>query len=181
MASVFMSYSHTDEELRHELEKHLAGLRRQGVISTWHDRRIGPGEEIHGQISAQLDSAEIILFLVSADFLASDYCYDGEMLRAMERHDEGTARVIPVILRPCDWLGAPFDKLKAVPTDGKPVVKHATLDDGFVEVAQAVREAGRIAWQHHGNGKARHKYYRHSPSGSAEPAFQQPQNQEGIY
>ena len=136
-----MSYSHTDEELRHELEKHLAGLRRQGVISTWHDRRIGPGEEIHGQISAQLDSAEIILFLVSADFLASDYCYDGEMLRAMERHDEGTARVIPVILRPCDWLGAPFDKLKAVPTDGKPVVKHATLDDGFVEVAQAVREA----------------------------------------
>ena len=141
MASGFMSYSHTDEELRHELEKHLAGLRRQGVISTWHDRRIGPGEEIHGQISAQLDSAEIILFLVSADFLASDYCYDGEMLRAMERHDEGTARVIPVILRPCDWLGAPFDKLKAVPTDGKPVVKHATLDDGFVEVAQAVREA----------------------------------------
>ena len=181
MASVFMSYSHTDEELRHELEKHLAGLRRQGVISTWHDRRIGPGEEIHGQISAQLDSAEIILFLVSADFLASDYCYDGEMLRAMERHDEGTARVIPVILRPCDWLGAPFDKLKAVPTDSKPVVKHATLDDGFVEVAQAVREAAESLGSTNGNGKARHKYYRHSPSGSAEPAFQQPQNQEGVY
>ncbi|MEW8410581.1 MAG: toll/interleukin-1 receptor domain-containing protein [Candidatus Thiodiazotropha sp.] len=141
MASVFMSYSHTDEELRDELEKHLAGLRRQGVISTWHDRRIGPGEELHGQISAQLDAANIILLLVSADFLASDYCYDVEMKRAMERHEQGNARVIPVILRPCDWHGAPFGKLMAVPTDGKPVAKHATLDDGFLEVAQAVRQA----------------------------------------
>ena len=141
MANVFISYSHADEELRQKLEKHLAGLRRQGVISTWHDRRIGPGEEIHNQISAQLDSADIIILLVSADFLASDYCYKIEMTRAMARHDEGTARVIPVILRPCDWHGAPFGKLKAVPTNGKPVVKHATLDDGFVEVTQAVREA----------------------------------------
>ena len=136
MASVFMSYSHTDEELRKELEKHLAGLRRQGVISSWHDRRIGPGEEIHGEISAHLDAADIILLLVSADFLASDYCYDVEMTRAMERHKQGTARVIPVILRPCDWQEAPFGSLKACPTDGKPVVKHTSLDDGFLEVAQ---------------------------------------------
>ena len=136
-----MSYSHADEALRDQLEKHLSGLRRQGVISTWHDRRLEPGEEIHGQISAHLDSAEIVLLLVSADFLASDYCYDIEMARAIARHDEGTARVIPVILRPCDWHGAPFGHLKAVPTDGRPVVKHATLDDGFLEVAQAVRQA----------------------------------------
>ena len=141
MAAIFMSYTHTDETLRNELEKHLSGLRRQEVISIWHDRRIGPGEDIHGQISAHLDSAEIILLLVSADFLASDYCYDTEMARAMARHVEGVARVIPVILRPCDWHGAPFGRLKAVPTDGKPVTKHATLDDGFLEVAQAVRQA----------------------------------------
>lgn len=141
MASVFMSYSHNDEELRQELEKHLASLRRQGVISTWHDRRIGPGQEIDGQISAELDAADIILLLVSADFLASDYCYDVEMRRAMARHKQGEARVIPVILRPCDWQTAPFGRLKAVPTDGKPVVKHATLDDGFLEVAHAVRQA----------------------------------------
>ena len=141
MASVFMSYSHTDEQLRDELEKHLAGLRRQGVITTWHDRRIGPGEELHGQISAQLDAADIILLLISADFLDSDYCYDVEMTRAMERHEQGTARVIPVILRPCDWHGAPFGKLMAVPTDGKPVVKQATLDDGFLEVVRAIRQA----------------------------------------
>ena len=75
---VFMSYSHVDEDLRNELEKHLAALKRQGAITTWHDRRIVPGDELHGQISEQLDTADIILLLVSADFIGSDYCYDVE-------------------------------------------------------------------------------------------------------
>ncbi len=136
-----MSYSHNDEDLRQELEKHLSGLHRQGAISNWHDRRIGPGEEIHSQISAQLDAADIILLLVSADFLASDYCYNREVMRAMERHEEGTARVLPIILRPCDWQAAPFANLNAVPTDGKPVTSHVNLDDGLLEVAMAVRRA----------------------------------------
>ena len=140
MSHVFMSYSHADEALRNELEKHLAGLLRQGVITTWHDRRIGPGEDLHGQIDGQLNTADIVLLLVSADFLASDYCYDVEMTRAMERHERGEARVIPVILRPCDWHGALFGKLMAVPPDGKAVTKHATLDDGFLEVAKAIRQ-----------------------------------------
>ena len=135
-----MSYSHADEDLRDELEKHLALLRRQGVIETWHDRRIGPGKEVHGEISVQLNTADIILLLVSADFIASDYCYDVEMTRAMERHEQGHARIIPVILRACEWKEAPFGQLRAVPADGKPVVKHASLDDGFLEVARAIRE-----------------------------------------
>ena len=141
MAIVFMSYSHKDEELRKKLEKHLSSLHREGAIESWHDRRIGPGEEIHSQISAQLDAADIILLLVSSDFIASDYCYNREMMRAMERHQEGSARVIPVILRPCDWQASPFGHLNAVPTDGKPVTKHLTLDDGLLEVARAVRQA----------------------------------------
>ena len=156
MAHVFFSYSHADEALRNELEKHLSVLRREDVITTWHDRRIGPGEELHGQINGQLNSADIVLLLVSADFLASDYCYDVEMIRAMERHERGEARVIPVILRPCDWHGAPFGALMAVPSDGKPVTKHASLDDGFLEVARAIRGPGgaprprgsrRAAWR----------------------------------
>ena len=146
MAHVFFSYSHADEELRNELEKHLAGLLRQGVITTWHDRRIGPGEELHGHIDEQLSAADIVLLLVSADFLASDYCYGVEMMRAMERHERAEARVIPVILRPCDWHGAPFGTLMAVPPDGKPVVKHATLDDGFLEVAKAIRQVADPAY-----------------------------------
>ena len=108
MAHVFFSYSHADEALRNELEKHLAGLCREGVITTWHDRRIGPGDDLHGQIHDQLDSADIVLLLVSSDFLDSNYCYDVEMMRAMQRHERGEARVIPIILRPCDWHGTPF-------------------------------------------------------------------------
>ena len=141
MISVFISYSHVDEEYRKELDKHLEGLRRQGVISIWHDRRIGPGEEVHDQISQKLEEANIILLLISADFLASDYCYDVEMTRAMKLHKQGATRVIPVILRPCDWQHAPFGGLYAVPTDGKPVAKHPILDDGFLEVTRAVRQA----------------------------------------
>ncbi|MYD89585.1 MAG: toll/interleukin-1 receptor domain-containing protein [Caldilineaceae bacterium SB0662_bin_9] len=140
MARVFVSYSHKDEDLRKELEKHLTGLRRNGIISSWDDRCIRAGEEIHDEISVHLNAADIILLLVSADFLASNYCYEVEMEHAMKRHEEGTASVIPVILRPCYWHESPFGNLKAIPTDGTPVVKHESPDDGLLEVAQAVRE-----------------------------------------
>lgn len=121
MVEVFFSYSHKDEDLRNELEIHLAVLKRQGVISTWHDRRITAGDEFADKISCHLESADIILLLVSPYFIASDYCYEVEMKRALERHDAGEARVIPVILHPCYWHGAPFGRLLAVPSDGKPV------------------------------------------------------------
>jgi hypothetical protein len=98
MAALFFSYSHRDEPLRNELEIHLSQLKREGIITAWHDRRIVAGNEFAGQIGDQLDAADIILLLVSPYFLASEYCYDVEMRRAMERHNEGTARVIPVIL-----------------------------------------------------------------------------------
>ncbi|MBV2137066.1 MAG: toll/interleukin-1 receptor domain-containing protein [Candidatus Thiodiazotropha sp. (ex Ctena orbiculata)] len=141
MIRLFLSYSHQDEDLRKELEKHLAALRRDGVIDIWQDRRIGPGDEFDREISNQLESADIVLLLVSSDFLHSDYCYDIEMKRALERHAEDSARVIPVILRPCDWQKTPLGKLNATPTDGKPVIEHASLDRGFLEVARAVRTA----------------------------------------
>lgn len=141
MPSVFFSYSHQDERLRDQLEKQLAMLKRQGVIETWHDRRIGAGEEIDRTISEHVNKDEIILLLVSADFLASDYCYDIEMKRAMERHELGAAIVIPVILRACDWHGAPFGKLNATPRDGKPITQWPDIDEAFLQVAKAVREA----------------------------------------
>ena len=100
---LFISYSHKDEPLREKLDTHLSLLKRQGVIDAWHDRRIGAGHEWAGAIDEHLNSAAVILLLVSADFLASDYCYDLEMKRALERHDAGDARVIPVILR--RWTG----------------------------------------------------------------------------
>lgn len=145
MVTIFFSYSHKDEALRNELEIHLAALKRQGVISTWHDRRIVAGDEFAGKISENLESADIILLLVSPYFIASDYCYEVEMKRAMERHEAGEAKVIPVILHPCDWHGTPFGKLMAVPSDGKPVYKFPNMHDAFLEVTQAIRSvAGNL-------------------------------------
>lgn len=141
MPNVFFSYSHADEALRDQLEKQLSMLKRQGVIETWHDRRIGAGHNIHGAIDAHVDKDEIVLLLVSADFLASDYCYDVEMKRAMARHERGEAIIIPVILRACDWKGAPFGDLNATPPDGKPVMQWPDIDEAFLQVAKAVREA----------------------------------------
>jgi len=143
MITAFLSYSHRDETMRDELEVHLAMLQRQGIIETWHDRRIGAGSDFSGAISERLDASDIVLLLVSPYFLASDYCYDVEMSRAMERHDQGSARVIPVILDPCDWHESPFGKLLAVPKDGRPISKYANMHDGFLEVAKAIREAAR--------------------------------------
>lgn len=143
MLSLFFSYSHADEELRDQLEQQLAILKRQKVISVWHDRRIIAGSEIDHSIDAQLEAANIILLLVSPAFLASDYCYDREMTRAMERHHAGEARVIPVILRPCGWHDAPFGKLLATPTDGKPVTLWPDRDQAFLEVANAIKAAAK--------------------------------------
>ena len=141
MATVFFSYSHADEALRDQLEKQLSMLKRQGVIETWHDRRIGAGEEFGSEIDNHVEEDDIILLLVSPDFLDSDYCYEREMLRAIERHDAGEAIVIPVILRACDWHHAPFGKLLATLTDGKPITQWADRDQAMLEVARAVRAA----------------------------------------
>lgn len=154
MAIVFFSYSHQDEELRNRLEKHLALLKRQGLVEAWHDRCIDAGSELDQVISSNLESANIILLLVSVDFLASDYCYSREMLRAMKRHEEGTAVVIPVILRPCDWHSAPFGKLLAIPRDGKPITSWADIDEPLTEIALQIR-ARLEAGPHRSTGRAK--------------------------
>lgn len=141
MTNVFFSYSHKDEALRDQLEVQLSMLKRQGVIETWHDRRIGAGQELDASIAAEMVRADIVLLLVSPDFLASDYCYEKEMALAMERHAAGECVVIPVILRPCDWHPAPFGKLRATPTDGRPVTQWPDRDLAMLEVAKDVRQA----------------------------------------
>jgi len=141
--SLFYSYSHKDEALRKKLETHLSLLRDQGVIRDWHDRRIQAGSEWDGVISENLDNAGIILLLVSADFLASRYCRDVEIARAMKRHQAGTARVMPVILRPVDWHSASFGKLQALPKDGKPVTPWNNRDEAFTDIARGIREVAK--------------------------------------
>jgi hypothetical protein len=140
MINVFFSYSHKDELLRDELEKHLSILKRQGVINTWHDRRIDAGAQFHEEISNNLKNANIILLLVSPDFLASDYCYDIELKKALEMNDAGDAVVVPVILRPCDWSSSLFGKLMATPADGKPVTKFTNYDDAFLQISEVIKK-----------------------------------------
>lgn len=141
MAKLVFSYSHVDEQLRNELEKHLSPLKRMGRIETWHDRRIIPGKEFDPEIDQHFAEADIILLLVSPDFIASDYCYEIEMNNSLQRHEKKEAIVIPVILRPCAWHSLPFGKLLAGTPDGKEIVKYTHIDDGFVDVVKAVTRA----------------------------------------
>ncbi len=126
--------------MRAELDKHLALLRREGAIELWSDHRILPGSAFDTEISQALEAAEIILLLVSADFLASDYCFGIEMRRALERHGSGDAVVVPVILRACDWQNSPFKHLNALPSGGREIAKWASPDDAFLNVVQGLRK-----------------------------------------
>lgn len=139
--SVFISYSHADDLLRRELDKHLKVLERQGIIRAWHDRMIGAGAEWAGAIDARLEDARVILLLISADFIASEYCYDVEMRRALARHEAREALVVPVMLRAVALTGTPFAKLQALPRDAKPVQTWADRDSAFVDIADGLRNA----------------------------------------
>lgn len=136
---VFISYAHEDDELREKFARHLRQLQRDGLIEGWDDRGIAPGSEWAGVLDERLKSAEIVILLVSGDFLASDYCNEIELKTALERQKRGETRVVPVILRPCDWQSSRFGSLQALPKDGVPVVDWKTEDHGFLNVVQGLR------------------------------------------
>jgi formylglycine-generating enzyme required for sulfatase activity len=136
---LFISYSRRDQELRAELDKQLSPLKRSGIIHVWHDRQIDPGQDWDLEIKRNLEEADIILLLISADFMASDYAWSEEMERALARHKAGEARVIPVILHPCEWELAPFAKIQALPRDAKAVTKWENRAEALADIARGVR------------------------------------------
>jgi hypothetical protein len=140
---LFISYSHKDEKLRRELQGDLEPL-GDGFVRAWYDGKILPGDEIDQEVRQHLNEADVILLLVSRDFLKSRYIRQVELPRALERHNAGKARVIPIILRPAPWNDPPWDvmfgKLKALPKDGKPVVKWRSRDDAFVDVYTSIQK-----------------------------------------
>lgn len=140
---IFFCYAREDEPLLNKLKHHLEALRRQGLIDVWYDRNINAGTEWAKEIDKHINTAQVILLLVSQYFMASDYCYSVEMKRAMERHERGEASVIPIILRPVYFQGAPFGKLQVLPTDAKPVISKSWLnqDVAFFNVAEGIRKA----------------------------------------
>lgn len=140
---VFISYAHEDAQEMGELVKHLGMLKREGMIAPWLDRDITGGREWKGEIHGHLERADLILLLISVDFINSDYCWDVEMTRAMQRHDSGEARVVPVIVKPAEgWQRAPFAKLQALPNWGEPVADTTSWPSrevAWVNVAQGLR------------------------------------------
>lgn len=129
---VFISYSHRDEEWRRQLEIHLGSLLKEERISIWHSRKIRPGDDWSEEISDHLATADLILPLISADFLTSGYCHAIEMRRALERHAAGEARIVPVVMRPCDWHGTPLARLQALPRDSLAVTSRSDVDAGIL-------------------------------------------------
>jgi hypothetical protein len=140
---LFFSYAHEDQEFRDELGQHLKLLERQGLIEAWHDRMISAGSDWNSQIDARLQRAQIVLLLISASFVASDYCYDLEMEVAMRRHEERLARVIPILIRPVDLMESDIRNLQMLPRGGRPISLWANRDDAWTDVAKGIRDVVR--------------------------------------
>lgn len=136
---VFLSFAPDDEERREALVRHLAQLEREGSIRLWHKGMVGPGQEKMDGVEHHLATANIVLLLVSANFIGSDDLYKVDVKRAMERHARREARVVPVVLGECDWQAADFGELEALPPGGRPVLGYKNQDKAFAEIARGVR------------------------------------------
>lgn len=137
---VFISYSHKDESYRKDLEDHLSMLKRKEIISVWHDRKITPSEEWRNSIDTNLEEAELIIFLVSSSFLASDYCFDVEVKKAIQKQAEGSSKIISIIVRPCDWVDCEFAKFQAVPQNAKPITLWDNQDTAWLDVIDGIKK-----------------------------------------
>lgn len=137
---IFISYSHKDETHKDSLEDHLSTLKTNGQIETWNDRKIAAGQKWEDEISDNLKEAEIILFLMSASFLASEYCQNIEAKTAIERHKRGEAVLIPVVVRPSDWVNSPFGSFQALPKDAQAITKWEDEDEAWLNVIQGIRK-----------------------------------------
>ncbi len=141
-----ISYSHKDESFRSDLIAALATAVRANELEVWSDHCLLPGQNLDEEILSQLNEADVILLLVSPDFIASDYCFRKELQIALERHRNGRAVVVPVVIRPTDWAGAPFTHLMMLPYDAKPVSTWSNADEAWLNVAQSLRRLiGQLA------------------------------------
>ena len=136
---IFLSYAHEDEAMKTQLDRNLVALKRNNSIEVWQDKAIMPGDVWDNEIKNALATADIILLLISVDFNNSKYIWENELTLALERHMKKEARVIPVILRPCDWADMPYAKLQALPKAAKPISAFANADEAYTEVAINIR------------------------------------------
>lgn len=140
LMKVFVSYSHADERAVERLKTHTAMLEREGLLTSFVDRQILAGGHIDKEISRELETCDAFIAMVSPDFLASNYCYQKEMTRAIELHEEGRTRIIPVIVEECDWKTSPLAQFKALPKDAKPIATWENENAAYLSVVSALRE-----------------------------------------
>lgn len=138
---LFLSYARADAALKQRFDVHLAGLKRSGKISTWSDSDLDPGVEWDQAIKQRLEEADVILLLISPDFMASDYIWGVEIESAMQRHRAGQALIIPIFLKDTVWQDAPFAKLQGLPRDGKAVNQHPDPEPVLAAIAKEIRTA----------------------------------------
>src|SRR5579864_5056681 len=167
--SIFFCYAREDEALLNKLKAHLRPLQRQSLIDVWYDRDISAGTEWEQEIKEHLNAAQIILLLVSPDFMNSDYCFGAEMKRALERHEAGEANIIPIILRPVYWENAPFSKLQVLPTGGEPVTRWRDRDEAFLDIARGIQKIVKelLAFYKNTEGDTRYEDERYEEALSA--------------
>ncbi len=142
---LFFCYARDDVALRDRLDAHFELLRREGLITTWHDRRISPGSEWSATIEENLRGSDVVVFLLSRSFFASEYIAEVEMRLAMELHEEGSARVVPVLAEPVDDFGGlNISRLQALPLSAEDLRPISEWDDevrALDAVAAGVRRA----------------------------------------
>lgn len=139
----FFSYAHEDVDVVVNLHKHLAPLRHEEIVEFWYDRDLLPGENWDDAIASRLEDADIVVVVISSDFVSSEYAYGKELGRALELHDRGQLRVVPVIARNCRWQNLPIGSLQALPESGRPIVSWTNRDDAYVSVALGIEEVAR--------------------------------------
>ncbi len=182
---VFYSYSHHDRRMLERLYAHMVMLRREGLITEGYDAAIDAGSEWRDEIVRELEAADVIVLLVSADFLVSEFCYEQEMLRAVERADRGDALVIGVLLRAVDgWERTPFARFQVVPQDARPISKWSNADDAYKQVVEKIRAALE---ERLGTGSRGTSLARQPPAGgrrnarAAEPKRRKSPSQETLH
>jgi len=136
--NLFISYSHKDKDYQSELLTHLSPIRRNKHFDTWHDGQIDAGDDWENKIVSALKEADIILLLISANFIDSEYCYVKEMEIGLSRHKIGEAIVIPVLIKNCFWQETPFANIQAVPSS--PIDSFDNKDDAFTEIAETINK-----------------------------------------
>lgn len=144
MAKVFFSYSHKDRKIRDDIDKHFAVLKHSKTISSWYDNEILAGEDFDHEIKQELESADIILLLISADFLNSRYCQDVEVKRALEKQTAGLAKVVPIIIDACDWKHSVIRHLKSLPDDGREIAKYRNKRVAYQNITDSVRQLAEV-------------------------------------